>query len=192
MAGSPNDDHLDETVQLLARVKAGDSDALNRLFARYLPPLRRWASGRLPRWARDLTETQDLVQDTLVQVFKKIEGFEYRGEGAFQAYLRQALMNRLRNEIRRAGRRPDHTAVEEFLEDDGTSPLQAAIGSEALARYEEALQRLCDTDRELVIARIELGMSYEQMAEALGKPTPGAARVAVSRALMRLSSDMKP
>ena len=65
------------------------------------PPLRRWASGRLPRWARDLSDTPDLVQETLFQTFRKINGFEHRGEGALQAYLRQAVMNRIRDEIRR-------------------------------------------------------------------------------------------
>ena len=67
------------------------------LFARYLPILRRWAAGRLPRAVRDVADTPDLVQDTMLQVFKNIEGFEHRGEGAFHAYLRQAVMNRIRN-----------------------------------------------------------------------------------------------
>jgi len=186
---------LDTTIYLLTRVRQGDPQALDRLFARYLPPLRRWASGRLPRWARDLAETQDLVQDTLLQVFKKIEGFDYRGEGAFQAYLRQALMNRLRNEIRRADRRPDHDAVDQTgaaeLVSDDTSPLEAAIGREALQQYDDALQRLSDADREAIIARVELGMTYDQMAQALNKPTAGAARLAVTRALVRLAAEMK-
>ena len=186
-----NEPELDATVHLLARVRSGDSEALELLFARYLPPLRRWASGRLPRWARDLTETQDLVQDTLFQVFRRIDGFEYRGEGAFQAYLRQALMNRLRNELRRAGRRPGHEEVPEDLLNSGTSPLEAAIGSELIDQYEEALQRLSENDREAIIARVELGMTYEEMATALAKPTADAARLAVTRALVRLAAEMK-
>src|SRR5690349_21612046 len=97
--------HPDATIQLLERARAGDEAALEQLFARYLKPLRRWASGRLPQWARDVADTQDLVQETLLQTFKRIEGFEARGEGALQAYLRQALMNRIRDELRRFGRR---------------------------------------------------------------------------------------
>ena len=186
-----SENNADATVHLLALARAGDDRALDRLFARYLPSLRRWASGRLPRWARDLAETQDLVQETLLQVFRKIDGFEYRGEGAFQAYLRQAVMNRLRNELRRANRRPQHDEIEDRFEAAGTSPLEAAIGVEALEQYEAALQRLSGSDREAIIARIELGMTYEQMAEILGKPTAGAARLAVTRALVRLSAGMK-
>src|SRR5687768_6490718 len=95
----------DATMQLLERARAGDDEALERLFAKYLKPLRRWAAGRLPKWARDMADTQDLVQETLLQTFRKIEGFECRGEGALQAYLRQALMNRIRDELRRFDRR---------------------------------------------------------------------------------------
>ena len=46
------------------------------LIARYLPRLQRWATGRLPRWARDMADTQDLVQEALFQTFKRIERFE--------------------------------------------------------------------------------------------------------------------
>src|SRR5687767_14113574 len=89
---------LDSTFHLIARVRAGDREALERLFARHLPPLQRWATGRLPKWARQLADTDDLVQDALVQTFKRIEEFEPRHVGALQAYLRQAVLNRVRDE----------------------------------------------------------------------------------------------
>ena len=118
----------DSTFELLARARAGDNSALEPLFARYLPRLRRWASGRLPRWARDATDTQDLVQDTLISVFKQIDGFEPRREGAFQAYLRQAVMNRIKNAIRNRTRRPDGTSIDEALPSNDQSALERAIG----------------------------------------------------------------
>jgi RNA polymerase sigma-70 factor (ECF subfamily) len=191
-SGQPDDDPgLDATVDLLALARQGDATALDRLFARYMPELRRWTSGRLPRWARDLAETQDLVQDTLLQVFKKIDGFEYRGEGAFKAYLRQAVMNRLRNEIRRSDRRPAHEEAGPALEDAGTSPVESAIGAETLERYEQALERLSAPEREAIVARVELGLSYPELAEVLAKPSADAARMAVARALLRLADEMK-
>ena len=61
---------------LLDRARAGDNQALDRLFERYLPRLQRWARGRLPVWARDLADTHDLVQDTLLRTFKRIDGFD--------------------------------------------------------------------------------------------------------------------
>ena len=94
------------SLVLLERVRAGDTAALNRLMDRYLPRLSRWASGRLPRWARDLSDTDDLVQDTLIRSVANLDHFEARGEGALQAYLRGAVMNRIRDEIRRQRRTP--------------------------------------------------------------------------------------
>src|SRR5690349_11090586 len=82
----------DTTYQLLERARAGDPKALEVLFSRHIPALRRWASGRLPRWARDMSDTQDLVQDTVLRVFTLVEAFEPRGDGALQAYLRKAVM----------------------------------------------------------------------------------------------------
>src|SRR6187402_2916368 len=132
------DASADATIQLLERARAGDQAALDRLFARYLKPLRRWASGRLPRWARDMADTQDLVQETLFQTFKRIEAFEPRGEGALQAYLRQAVLNRIREELRRAKRRPPRSELDPEAEGNARSPLEEAIGQEAVERYEQA------------------------------------------------------
>jgi len=159
--------------------------------ARHLGPLRRFVSGRLPRWARDMADTDDLVQDTLLRTFRKIEGIEVRGVGALQAYLRQAVMNRLRDELRRKGRAPVLVDGEGLdLQADG-SPLEDAIGSEAFERYQAALARLRPEEREAIIARVEMDYSYAELAEILGKPTPDAARKAAQRALLRLAEEMK-
>ena len=177
------------SMELLARARSGDSDALNDLCARYLPRLQKWAHGRLPAWARGALDTHDLVQDALSQVIQRLGTFEPRHDGAFQAFLRTALLNRIRDEIRRAHRRPTDVLASDRPA-DGPSPIEEAIGSEALARYEAALQRLRPTDREAIIARIELGLPYTEVAQALGKPSVAAAHVAVSRALLKLAREM--
>jgi RNA polymerase sigma-70 factor (ECF subfamily) len=181
---------LDTTFDLVERAKSGDDEALNRLFARYLPSLRRWASGRLPRWSRDLMDTDDLVQETVVRAVKRIDRFESRHEGALQAYLRQAIVNRIRDEVRRAKRQPAPTVLDDNAADNGASPLEAAIGEEALQRYEAALARLRPEEREAIVARVEMDGSYQDVAQALGKPSADAARMAVSRALVRLAQEM--
>jgi RNA polymerase sigma-70 factor, ECF subfamily len=178
------------TVDLLARARAGDHSALEVLFARYGPELTRFARGRLPRWARDMAETVDLVQDTLLQTFKQIGSFEWRGEGALRAYMRQALMNRIRDELRRASRRPAAVPISERSPDEAPSPLEVAIGREGVESYEAALSRLKEDEREAIVARVELGLSYAEIAEATGRSTPNAARMAVVRALLRLSEEM--
>jgi len=177
------------SVELLSRARAGDDEALNDLCARYLPRLQRWAHGRLPAWARGALDTHDIVQDTLAQVVQRLGSFEPRHDGAFQAYLRQALLNRVRDQIRWAQRRPTD-ALASDRPDDGPSPIEEAIGSEVVERYEAALQRLNPADREAIIARIELGHAYTDVARALGKPTVAAAHVAVSRALVKLAKEM--
>jgi RNA polymerase sigma factor (sigma-70 family) len=187
----PEQDAGESTFHLLERARAGDRQALERLFARHVTSLQRWARGRLPRWARDLADTDDLVQDTLAQTFKRIDDFEPRRVGALQAYLRQAVLNRIRNELRRKGRQPQATDLDDLEADSGESPLEQAIGREAVERYERALERLTPDEREAIIARIEMGYSYEELAEALGKPTPEAARKAARRALLRLAEEMK-
>jgi len=184
-------DPLESSLTLLARAQAGDADALEALIARYLPRLQRWANGRLPDFARDLTDTQDLVQETVAQAFRRIDRFEVRGEGALQAYLRQALLNRIRSEIRRVKRRPALVELDSRAEDPAPSPLERAVGAEALERYERALTRLRPEEREAIIGRIELGLSHAELAEALGKPTPNAARMTVERALVRLAKEMR-
>jgi len=184
-------ERLDSTFALLERARGGDAEALDRLFARHVKPLQRWISGRLPRWARDMADTDDLVQDTLLQTFKRIESFEPRRVGALQAYLRQAVLNRVRDELRRKGRRPESTDIEGLELAGEESPLEEAIGREAVENYERALQRLKPEEREAIIAKVELGYSYEELAEALGKPSKDAARKAAERALVRLAEEMK-
>jgi RNA polymerase sigma-70 factor, ECF subfamily len=179
------------TFTLLERARAGDSEALERLFERHRKPLQRWATGRLPQWARDLSDTDDLVQETLLRTFKRIGEFEPRHVGALQAYLRQAVLNRIREELRRKGRQPGAVALEDIEIDSGDSPLEQAIGREAVDAYEHALARLKPGERDAIIARVEMGFTYEEMAEALDKPTPDAARKAARRALVRLAKEMK-
>ena len=180
----------ESTSQLLVRARHGDRSALDCLFARHFPPLRRWASGRLPPWARDIADTDDLVQEALLQTFKRIDGFEVRGDGALHAYLRRAVLNRITDEIRRKRRRPEGVPLDSHRVDAAPSPLEHAIGQESLARYEAALGRLTPEDQEAIIGRLELGYSYDELAESLGKPSAEAARKAAARALVKLVAEM--
>jgi RNA polymerase sigma factor (sigma-70 family) len=178
------------SLTLLERAQAGDLSAIEALVARYRPRLERWASGRLPRWARDIAETQDLVQEAIIRTFRRIERFESRGDGALQAYLRQAVLNQIREELRRAKRRPHRADLDSRAEAHDRSPLEEAVGSEALERYEQALGALRPEDREAIVARIELGFTYREIATLLNKPSANAARMAVERAVVRLAAIM--
>jgi RNA polymerase sigma factor (sigma-70 family) len=190
-ADAESDSVEERSLDLLARARAGDNDALNRLAARYLPRLRRWATGRLPRWTRDLAETDDLIQDSMLQTFRRLDRIDVEHDGALQAYLRQAVMNRIRDQFRGAARRPAVTSIDGYHPAPDPSPLEAAIGSEALDRYERALAALRPDDRAAIVGRVELDYSNEELAVALNKPSANAARMAVERALVRLALEMR-
>lgn len=182
---------MESTATLLARARAGDPLAKNQLCERFRALLMRWAHGRLPPFARDgITQTDDLVQNTLVRALNSLSGFEPRHEGAFLGYLRTVLLNQIRDQIRRVRRRPEATELDESTADHGRSPLETTIGAELLERYDRALEELPAEHRQAVILRIELGYSYQQVGEALGKPSPNAARLMVTRALVRLARMM--
>jgi RNA polymerase sigma-70 factor (ECF subfamily) len=181
----------ESTATLLSLVKNGDEWAMNRLLEHCLPALRRWAHGRLPSYARDVLETADLVQETVIAALRNLPRFEAHRAGALQAYLRQALANRITDVIRYRQRRPTSTDLPEDLPQDGVSPLDQMIGAENTARFEAALQRLREDEREAIIARLELQYSYAELATVLDKPSPDAARVAVKRALHRLAQEMQ-
>jgi len=189
-AGTAPTEDLESTATLLVRVRGGDPEARNHLASRYLITLQRWAHGRLPAHARDLVETQDLVQVSLLKALDHVERFEPRHEGSFLAYLRKVLLNQIRMEIRRVSRRPGSEPLDESAPSGGCTPLDHTIGTEVFEDYERALDRLSPEEREGVILRLELGFTHRQVAEALGKPSPDAARMLVTRALSRITEIM--
>jgi RNA polymerase sigma-70 factor (ECF subfamily) len=181
---------LESTARLLERVRAGDAGAREHLFARVLPALTRWAHHRLPAGVRDLAETDDLVQMTVARVLDRLDRFESRGEGAFLAYLRQVLLNLVRDQIRRSAVRPRTTELDEAVPDPGPSLLERTVRRETLERYEAALAELEPEQREAVLMRVEFGYSHQEIAEALGKPSADAARMTVARAFVAVARRM--
>ena len=179
------------TSSLLEKVSSGSEEALETLYGRYLPRLQKWARGRIPHGARGLLETDDLVQETLLRSLRHVDSFDPEHSGAFLSYLRRAVKNRLVDEIRRLQRTPQANESASSLAEPGPSPLDEAIGKENAERYEACLEELDPVDSEAIVARVELGLSYADIAKELGKPSPGAARMAVKRALVRLAEKMR-
>jgi RNA polymerase sigma-70 factor (ECF subfamily) len=156
-----------------------------------MPPLTRWAHGRLPGPLRGPQETADLVQNAIRATLERLDTFEVRHQGALQAYLRTAVLNQIRDLARQQQRRGQMAELPESLANHDPSPLELAIGAENLSRYEAAVERLPSADQEAIIGRIELQYTYDELAVVLGKPTPDAARMAVTRALKRLAAEMR-
>jgi RNA polymerase sigma factor (sigma-70 family) len=178
------------SFDLVQRANAGDQAALEALCARYVPRLQRWAHGRVPPAARGALQTHDLVQDTLMRVLERLPSFEPRHEGAFQGYVRTALWNRICDVARQYQRKGGQDPLDTEIEGHEHSPLDLAIGQETLERYEAALARLRPEERDLIIARIEMGLPHAEIAVMFDKPSVAAVHMAVSRALVRLAEEM--
>jgi RNA polymerase sigma factor (sigma-70 family) len=174
------------TIELVVRAQDGDRRAVEALLQRSLPQLRRWAHGKLPPAARSKLDTGDLVQETVLHVLRRLDTFEPRHVGAMQAYLRQSVMNLIRDEVRRIGRHPASSELPADVASDLRSPFEEAVRVEDVYRYHVALGKLPSRDRELVVARIEAQWTYDEIAHRFGMPSSDAARMAVTRALKRL------
>ena len=196
-AGDANERRVDvllsdePTIELVVKARGGNREAVEALLQRCLPQLKRWAHGRLPPAARGSLDTGDLVQETVLHVLRRLDTFEPRHVGAMQGYLRMSVINRIRDEVRKIGRQPPPSELPEDLLSDATSPLEAAVQSEAYERYRQALTEMSPRDREMIVARIEVQWSLAEIAQRFGIRTTDAARMAVSRALRKLTDRLK-
>jgi RNA polymerase sigma factor (sigma-70 family) len=150
------------SADLLAQARAGDTSALSRLFKRQ--------GLALARWARGFSDTADVVQDALLQTFRRIDKIELRGEGALQAYLHTAVINRIKDEMRRVARRPidDLDEEQQFASSDPT-PFDQVMDGENEATYKRALAMLTEDDRALVVGRMDVRRAVIKLAEYMSR-----------------------
>ncbi len=179
------------TIELVVRAREGDRIAVEALLQRSIPGLKRFAHGRLPAAARGSLDTGDLVQETVLHVLRRLDTFEPRHVGAMQAYLRQSVINRIRDEVRRIGRHPAPAELPQDLAADIPSPLEEAVRSEAYERYRTVLATLSPRDRQMVVARIEAQWNLSEIAQRFNMRTVDGARMAVTRAMRRLMDRLK-
>lgn len=190
MTESPASFDAMATVELVERARGGDETAWELLMRRYRGPLQRFARSRLARQPRRLADTDDVVQDVTINVFRRLHRIELRFPGALLAYLRRSVSNRVADEHRRAVRQGPTATLDDNLPDDHQSPLDATIDRDKVRAYRTALLALCPDDRLAIVMRLERGEGYDVIAARLGKPTPNAARVAVARAMFKLARQM--
>lgn len=182
---------LESTARLVERARSGDRTACDTLMARCMPALKRFAHGRVPAGARALMDTDDIVQTALSRAFARISDLELRGPGSYLAYMRQIVLNQVRDAARKVARAPAITEIAEDHPDPLPDPLEVLIGRQTLEVYERALSQLPPDYQEAVILRIEMGASYREIAESLGRPSVNAARMVTSRGLVRLVEHMR-
>lgn len=168
------DDH--STRDLLEQARRGDLPARERLAARLLTRLGRWARGKLPAAARDKFDTMDIVQECVMRTMMRLEAFEWRHDRSLESYLRPAIRNRIRNEVRRVGLRPFMVESTGEERDPSISPLDEVFA---------------DEEREAVRLRLDEGWEYARIAAATGLPSADAARMAVARALAKVARELE-
>jgi len=180
------------TMELVERARGGDDTAWEMLMRRYRGPLQRFARSRLARQPHRLADTDDVVQDVTIKVFRRLHCIELRFPGALLAYLRRSVSNRVADEHRRAVRHGPTATLDDNLPDGQQSPLDLTIDRDKVRAYRTALLMLSPDDRLAIVMRLERGEGYDAIAARLGKPTPNAARVAVARAMFKLAKHMGP
>jgi RNA polymerase sigma-70 factor (ECF subfamily) len=183
---------LESTRSLAHRARGGEAAARERLIERCLPLVRRWARGRLPHYARDLSDTDDLVQTTLIRTLDGLDRLRLENTGSFLAYLRQVLLNTARQEMRRSSRRGEEAAGESLEALAAALPerVRGQLSPETVLDYDRALEALPELQRQAVVLRLEFGLTYPEIALELDSPSANAARMMVSRSLARLAEDL--
>ncbi len=173
---------------LINRIRCGDNNARDELLRSVTPILTRWAHRRLPSSMRGVSETQDFIQETLVRGLARIDQFESRRPGAFLAYLRQIFINCINMEFRRREHRNDKLPLEaEHLQ---ISRFSNEPDLDSLIEYDAALDQLKPMEKHAVVLRLEFGLSFAEVASEIGKTSANAARMYVSRALVKLAEHM--
>ncbi len=170
--------------------EGGRLQRAQRALLSLLPFVERWAHGRLPQRARRRMETGDLVQETQVNVLRKLGELETTDPERLRSYLIAAIRNQVSDEIHRADQGEIRNGAVAAGADPGPSPLDDTLESEERRLYRAALLSLPEADRDLLTGRIELGLRYEELALATGLPSAAAARMATKRASLRLARAM--
>src|SRR4051812_21706814 len=180
-----------EMPDLLIRAQGGDRRALNELFRRELPLLRRWAQTRVPRGLWYRADVDDLVQLTFLRTLRRYCDFKQREGAAFQHYLRRILLNLTKDEIRSVVRHPEHASLDGVEAIVKPSALDLLLGRESRARFRAAVAQLRPRSRTALLGRLEQGLTYDEIAELIGVAGPGAARAIVGRSVERVAQLMR-
>jgi RNA polymerase sigma-70 factor (ECF subfamily) len=183
--------------ELMARFQAGDSAAMEELFARFQKPLFNFFYRMVSR--RETAE--DLVQDTFLKVCRF--GHSFRGsEAKFTTWLYSVAGNQCRDYLRHCSRRPETTSDENLESNHGDEtadpPMEAGNSSvedhmirlELRSLLEEAISALPEKERSAIVLREYQGMEYREIADALGCPI-GSVKVLIFRARQRLRERLK-
>ena len=183
---------LEPTVRLVASAQAGDEAARQALYERYHQRVLSIVRVRMGRKLRTRMESSDLVQSVFLESLKDLGKFEHRTEGAFLHWLSSLVEHKVRNKAaffnaqkRDAGREEADAGEPHHFQ----TPSGLVERAEEVLRVEEAIGKLPKEQGEMVVMAILEGLTYEEIAELTGK-TPDASRMAVARALVKITGSL--
>lgn len=180
-----NDNAAPVTEPLLDRARAGDGEALGQLLESYRGYLTVLARVQIGRRLQGKVDAADVVQDAFLGAYRDFEQFRGTTEKEFLGWLRQVLAFVLANLVRhyRGTQRRDvrlerqlaveldqsSHALDRGLVADQSSPSQQAVRREQSVLLAEALARLPDEWRDLLILRHLEGLTFPEVAQRLGR-----------------------
>jgi RNA polymerase sigma-70 factor (ECF subfamily) len=160
-----------DDAELVDAARRGDRDAFRTLFERYHRKAYALAFGVL----RHQDDALDVVQDAFIKAHKYLDKFE--GHSSFYTWLYRIVMNLAIDHLRKHRRVKPVELDEQHLDESddallpkilGANPGRALMDKEIRARIDQALGELSDNHRAVLIMRELEGMSYEEMAQAMG------------------------
>jgi RNA polymerase sigma-70 factor, ECF subfamily len=196
-----------DTDWLLAEVRRGDASARSRLLDRHRDRLRQMIAVRLDHRLAPRVDPSDVVQDVLLEADQQLADYLKNRPLPFFPWLRQIAGNKLVDLYRRhvtarrrsvsreelsLARLPDESAWElaDRLFAPGSGPLAEVVRQEMRRKLREALDRLSDRDREVLVLRHLEQLSTGEIAEILAI-SEGAVHTRHLRALQRLGMLLK-
>jgi RNA polymerase sigma-70 factor (ECF subfamily) len=173
-------------AELAARAAAGDAEAAAALLALVRPGVVRYCRARLGRISGGFDTADDVAQEVCLAVLGALPRFRDQGR-PFAAYVFGIAAHKVADAQRAAMRRGYVTTVDAVPDqpDPAPGPEQQALATDLARRLSLLLQHLSDHHRELIVLRVAVGLSAEEVGDVLGM-TAAAVRVAQSRALARL------
>ena len=197
-----------KTSELLDQVRAGDSDAVNRLIDRHRDSVHRLVQMRLDQKIKQRVDVSDVVQDVMIEASRRLEDYLANPVMAFHLWLRQIARDRMIDAHRRhrgSARRSvdkeqslavpqncDQSAVDLVMQikDDQLTPVASALQKEMAQKVEHAISHLPDQDAEILIMRHYEQLTNQEVAQLLDLTEP-AASMRYLRAVRKLKEAMK-
>jgi RNA polymerase sigma-70 factor (ECF subfamily) len=174
---------------VVAEAVAGDRNALREVLETIRPIVVRYVRARIGTAERSGLSADDVAQEVCLAAMQALPRYQDQGR-PFLAFVYGIAAHKVADAHRAAGRNkadPTDVVPERFSVDAG--PEQLAMNADSAARMEALLKILPEKQREILILRVVVGMSAEEVAEAVGS-TAGAVRVAQHRALARLKTEI--